>query len=150
MTAAETFTPEDLEEARALLVSEITTRIVNRENEVRVRIHWAGQPDHIWFYSRHDNQWTKEPRVIDDPAIAAAMNGLLIMLASRGKTDELSIRQHHRHDLSDTDLQFDPAWLETHRGPHLESYIMGILFRDVHASENDRRQAIRTQHQGHK
>ncbi|MCA9098730.1 MAG: hypothetical protein KDA36_10095, partial [Planctomycetaceae bacterium] len=86
MTAAETFTPEDLEEARVLLVSEIANRIVGQENEVRVRIHWAGQPDHIWFYSRHDNQWTKEPRVIDDPAIAAAMNDLLIMLASRGKT----------------------------------------------------------------
>lgn len=150
MTAAETFTSEDLEEARALLVSEIAARVIDNENEVRVRIHWSEHPDHIWFYSRTNNQWTKEPRVIDDSAIAAAMNDLLVMLASRGKTDELSVRQHHKQDLSDTDLQFDPAWLERHRGPHLESYIMGVLFRDSRASENDRRRAVRPHHSGHK
>lgn len=150
MTAAETFTSTDLEEARSLLVSEIASRISHNENEVRVRIHWSGHPDHVWFYSRLDNEWVKEPRVIDNPALAAAMNDLLQMLASRGKTDELSIRLHRKHDLADTDLQFDPEWLATHRGPHLESYVMGVLFRDPHASENDRRRSVRPGHEGHK
>lgn len=150
MTAAEIFSATDLEEARELLVREVTSRIARREHEVRVRIHWSGNPDHVWFYSRYDNQWVKEPHVVDEPVLAAAMNEILTMLVSRGKTDELSVRSTRKYDLTDTDLQFDSGWLEKHRGPHLESYVEEVLFRDAHASDHDRRRSIRFHYSGWK
>lgn len=150
MAAAEIFSATDLEEARELLVREVTSRIARSENEVRVRIHWSGQPDHVWFYSRYDNQWVKEPHVVDEPALAAAMNEILTILVSRGKTDELSVRSTRKYDLADTDLQFDSDWLEKHRGPHLESYVSGVLFRDTHASVHDRRRSVRIPRPGWK
>ncbi len=147
MTSAELYSSLDLDEARNLLVDELAGRVQESENEVRIRVHFSGRPDCVWFYAHRDNHWGKEPRIINDPSLAVAVSELLSMLASRGKSDEVSIRRTKKLDLIDTDIQFDTDWLNTHRGPHLHSYVMGILFRNQHASEHDIRRSSRSNFQ---
>lgn len=123
--------------ARSFLCRELA-RIVNGDaNEVRIRVHHASRPDHVWIYVRRHNAWEKQSDAIDQPDLAQEINRQLEMLATRGKTDELSIRHHCKPDFDDTELQFNKEWMDSRRGPHLASHLAGVLFRDGHDHRRD-------------
>lgn len=134
--------------ARSALVHRLTELLQGDATHVRVRVHGKQEFDRVWYYAKTNNRWTKQEGDVDDKSLAAAIEQELQLLASRGTTDTVSIRRHQTSDFIDTELQFTAAWLAERRGPRLESFISGVLFRDMHASGQDERRRIRTPHVG--
>lgn len=111
---------------------------------VRVRFPLVnGVPGEAWFYVHRDNTWHKETEIITDAPLVEALAEETDLLASKGHADEWSVRQNSAHDWKETDLQFHREPLADHLGKKLESYLMGLLFRDRHDSRQDRRQHLR-------
>lgn len=97
----------------------------------------------VWFYVHRDNAWHKENEIITDAPLVAALAEEAELLASKGRADEWSARHQSTHDWMQLDIQFHREPLAKHLGPKLESYLMGLLFRDRHDSQQDRRQRLR-------
>ena len=136
-------------EVRATLCRQIATALQAGCCKVRVRVHLVkGLPDQAWFYTHHDNTWHKAAADLIEPSAVSVLAGELNTLTGRRQTEDCSVSLNHATDWTDTDIQFRREWLEQHVGPHLESYIMGILFHDPRASGKDVRHTIRTPHRG--
>ena len=136
---------EGIDRAREVLCRELA-RIVNAGSfTTRTRIvHLSDEPVEAWFYAHRDNGWQKEPGSITDRVLVRALRETLTMLASKGHTDEWSVKQHISGGSHDTDIQFHREKLKDRVGEKLESVLAGLLFRDSHDSKQDVRRSIRT------
>lgn len=110
---------------------------------VRIRIHQAdGKPTEAWFYAHKANVWNKASGAVTEKKLVAALAEVAEMLASGGHEDEWSSRRHGSADFVDTDLLFQSDAVAKHRGPKLESWLYGLLFKDAHASGKHRGRKI--------
>jgi hypothetical protein len=110
---------------------------------VRVRLSERdGKGAEAWFYMHRNNAWTKAPGAVAAPSLVAAIEEEMDLLASKQHGDECSTRQNKSADWKETDVRFHRDKLEPRLGKNLESYLMGVLFRDEHASKKDRRRPI--------
>jgi hypothetical protein len=135
--------------ARATLCRQFSEFLKEGASHVRVRLHRKGDAvDEAWFYAHHANQWKKQGAGVTQADLMAALEQDLEMLASRGKRDGLTIRKAVASDATDYDFQFQPDLAQAHPHVSLETTLLGILFRDAHASGGDVRRSIRTPHQG--
>jgi hypothetical protein len=134
-----------IDRARELLCRELARMVNAGASALRVRIVGAAsEPTEAWFYSHAADGWRKEMERVTEPELVAALEETLDMLASKGRGDEWSTRQHASADSRDTDFQFHRDKLEGRVGDALESVLTGLLFRDGHDSKKDSRRSIRT------
>ena len=134
-------TSAKIDEVRQELCRQLAGLLAQGATHVRVRVSKPqGNPSEVWFYSRHENNWQKQQAGLSDPAIAELMEVELADIAAGGSSETCSIRTHSAADWCETDFQFPKAWLDGHGdGQHLASSLMGVLFRDRHASGQDSR-----------
>lgn len=135
--------------ARETLCHQLSALMQAGANHVRVRLHRKGtDADQAWFYAHQENHWKKEGPGVTQADLVLAMEKDLEMIASRGKSEELTVRKAAAADWTDYDLQFRAGLLHERQGASLESSVYGVLFRDSHASGKDVRHHARTPHHG--
>jgi hypothetical protein len=130
-----------IDEVRQELCRQLAGLLSRGATHVRVRVAKPhGNPAEVWFYSRNENHWQKQQAGLTDPAVAELIEVELADIAAGGSSETCSIRTHSAADWCETDFQFPKTWLEGHsEGMYLESSLMGVLFRDRHASGQDSR-----------
>jgi hypothetical protein len=133
-----------IDEARQAICREFARCLNAGSFEVRIRMVNSGNhPVAAMFYAHKSKGWQKQPESIDDPELVLALDEALGMLASNHHDDWSAQRRPHT-DGYDVDLHFHPEKLKDRMGSHLESALMGLLFRDRHDSKKDSRRSIRT------
>lgn len=142
--------PAVSEDVRQTLCQVVARLLQAGANEIRLRCPGGGDSDQVWFYARTHNTWEKQEEMLTGRTAVAETRDLMEMLASRGKTDEVTVRVHTKPDYHDTELQFDQRWLEAHRDDGLDQTLYRVLCRDQHASELDVRRRIQPRHHGAK
>lgn len=136
-----------VDQARELLCRVFARMVKAGSFTVRTRLVLsADRPVEAWFYGHGASGWQKEAEGVTDHELVGAIDEVVEMLASKEHGDEWSAKQHSSADCRDTDIQFHRDKLQTHADKQLESYLLGLLFRDRHDSKKDSRRAIRTRH----
>lgn len=123
------------DEARHMLCSQIAQIVRAGSFRLRVRIHEGS--GEAWFYERHDNTWHKQELTLRNGPLVQALSEQLALLASKPHGDHVQVTQHDAADWKETDLQFQRECLQGHIDERLDTYVLGLLFRDPHDSKHD-------------
>lgn len=143
MKTSSTRSPADLTDtARHELCAQFAKSLRGGALQVRVRLH--PQTTEAWFYEHRDNQWHKRDAVIRDADLFANVADQLTLLGSKPHGDAVKVTLHNSADWHDTDLTFHREAVADHLEGALESYLLGLLFRDHHDSAKDSRHQVQT------
>jgi hypothetical protein len=141
MTSSADETPL-VDDARHWIAQTCSTLLNEGVYVVRVRIAEPnGDPTHASIYKHINNQWVQTPYSVDGGEMTLAVRAVGRMLASHPPTDSWQVRSCSSDDFEDIDLHFKRDPVVEHAGKNLLSWVTGILFKDTHASGQDRRRA---------
>ena len=131
--------------ARQMLCRRLAQAFNDKQYNFRVRItEQNGKPQAAHFYAHDAHGWQKAGETVSDLGIVNALKGTLELLSSAEHHDAWSLRTQAHSDGRDTEMRFHPEKLGDHKADQLESFLMGLLFRDHHDSSKDVRRNIRT------
>lgn len=131
-----------IDAARRWIVSSCAALLNEGVYKIRVRlIEPKGDPVHASIYQHVDNRWTQTSYSVDGREVTTAVQTVSRMLASHPPTDSWHVRHSIADDFEDIDLQFYREAVKAHAGTNMLSWVTGLLFKDTHASRQDRRRS---------
>lgn len=139
-----------LDTARTEICNRFAALLNAGARQVRVRVSLTGkEPQAIWFYSHQNNEWHKSTDELTAPDVVGLVAEQMELIGSKPHGDVCSSRRHQAADFVDTDLTFHDDKIAGHVGDGLATFVFGLLFRDDHDSNQDRRQSLRHGAAGH-
>lgn len=134
--------PALIDDARRWIASSCAALLNEGVYKIRVRlIEPKGDPVHASIYQHVDNRWTQTSYSVDGREVTSAVQAVSRMLASHPPTDSWHVRTSIADDFEDIDLQFHREAVNAHAGTNMLSWVTGALFKDAHASGQDRRRS---------
>lgn len=144
MTAIAKPTSISIDRARQILCRHILQLCEQGASTVRVRITTAGGvPQSAWFYGRIAGEWSKLEETVEGLEFVQQITEELERLAANPHSAECQVRRKEYRDRLDFEIKFHHDRVVAHSGRKLRSYLTGLLFNELHATPNERRQSIR-------
>lgn len=133
-----------IDRARQTLCRHILQLCEQGVSSVKVRINTAeGVPQSAWLYGRIEGEWSKLEETVEGLEFARQISEELERLAANPHTAECQVRRKEYRDRLDFEIKFHHDRIVAHSGRKLRSYLNGLLFNELHAAPNERRQSIR-------